>query len=472
MPTLITVPDFDQQIISDIVTGIVEKVVSIAEDTSVIESVTNFVFNFDDNGSIFSQHYNNQEERDWDETGALEFQETNEAHVSRNLMNEFMSIRIPASRNSLRQQTTTPLSNTEINLSFSEQTPINISDNPSASAPAAPPPPSIFDIGSEETQEEKDIAESLREVMAIVFEHKDTMGSGDFLDATNLLKKVYEAKDPRKLKDEIKEFKKSYDELYDEYRVQLREAATTEKYYSRRVSDLSLSQIKLKKENKQQSKIIVTGKDKQLMLQEEVDHLEALEQDYIKVNNDLWKTKFHYQKKLLKLAEEHPEVLSKQEKKEITTIKKRKTMEDRTAVLDTLSPVKVNLTMKNGKCLMGIDIQEPDDQLEFLFGEETEEGEVKIVKILDPIIVVENIPIINKEMCKQLCNYITNKRTSLRLWGARPSEINICLDSYTGKTTGKAYITFNTPKEASIAVRKSNGQNFDKVHNLKTYIKI
>ena len=91
---------------------------------------------------------------------------------------------------------------------------------------------------------------------------------------------------------------------------------------------------------------------------------------------------------------------------------------------------------------------------------------------MDPIIVVENIPIINKEMCKQLCNYITNKRTSLRLWGARPSEINICLDSYTGKTTGKAYITFNTPKEASIAVRKSNGQNFDKVHNLKTYIKI
>jgi RNA recognition motif-containing protein len=476
MSNPINVPDFNNLIISDIVTGIVEKVVSIAEDSTVMESPTNFVFNFDDNGSLFSQHYNNQEERDWDEAGALGFEDTDEAHVSRNLMNEFMTIGIPtgpAFNTSLRQRLTSPLSNTEINLSFSEQTPVNISDNPSASsAPAAPPPPSTVDIGSEETQEEKDIAESLREVMAIVFEHKDTMGSGDFLDATNLLKKVYEAKDPRKLKDDIKEFKKSYEELYDEYREQLREAETTEKYYSRRVSDLSQSQIQLKKENKQQIKIIVLGKKQQMILQEEVEHLDALEKDYIKVNDNLWKTKFYYQNKLLKLSKEHPEVLSKQEMKEITTIKKRKTLEDSTAVLDTLSPVKVNLTMKNGKCLMGLDIQEPDDQLETLFAEETEEGEVKIVKTLDPIIVVENIPIINKEMCKQLCNYITNKRTSLRLWGVRPREINICLDSDTGKTTGKAYITFNTPKEASIAVRKSNGQNFDKVHNLKTYIKI
>jgi len=487
MPSQITVPYFTQLIISEVMTEIIDKVVSIAEDASVNESPTNFVCNFDDNATIFSQHYNNQEDRDWDEIGALGFEETDEAHVNRNLMNEFMSIRIPAvpgsitrMGTSLRQRLTTPMSNTEINLSFSDQNPIDISDNPtlasaSASASTAPPPPPpvmIPILESQETQEEKDIAESLREVMAIVFEHKDTMGSGDFLDATNLLKKVYEAKDPRKLKDDIKEFKKSYDELYDEYREQLRESADTEKYYSRRVSDITHKHIQLEKEHKHHSKIIVSLKKQQMILQDEVEHLEALEQDYIKVNDELWKTKFYYQDKLLKMSEEHPEVMSKQEMKEITTIKKRKTMADTPAVLDSLSSVKVNLTMKNGKCLMGLDIQESGDQLETLFGKETDEGEVKIVKTLDPIIVVENIPIINKEMCKQLCDYIYNDRTSTRLWGVRPSVINICINSDTGKTTGKVYITFNTPKEASMAVRMSNGKNFDKVHNLKTYIKI
>ena len=303
--------------------------------------------------------------------------------------------------------------------------------------------------------------------MAIVFEHKDEMGDADFLDATNLLKKVYEAKDPRKLKEDCAFIKRDYDELYEEYC----DLSRCEKTLRDRLRLLSASEYRYRKSiadyyrrEKKMFETIVSMKDEAISLKEDINDLQY-------ENNRLWNTKFHYQNKLIKLDKEHPDILTEQDKKEVSTIKKRKAHQDPTSVLDSLSPVKVNLSFKSGKCKVDLSIKEPECQLEYLFSPtDNERGGITYVKPLPPVVVVENLPIIEKERFLKLCQFLDNKRSIRRLWKNPPISIKLDIDSKTGRSTGKAYITFSSAEKASLAVRSSNGKKLDRQFILNTYI--
>ena len=316
-----------------------------------------------------------------------------------------------------------------------------------------------------ETEGEKKVAESLREIMAIIFDNKEVIPSKDYLDMTNLLKLVYEIKDPIKLKEDIENIKYEYNELYDEFCSIMKD----NKYYTER-------NVKLKRDNnalhKRLQKIFnkyINQKKKNIELKEDIS-------DFKYENDRMWGTKFYYQNKLLKLAEKHPEVLDNNDKQEVAVIKKRKAMENPKSILDVLSPVKVNLTsLINGECKVNLEVQEAEELLGDLFKEDTVELEKNVityVRLLDPDIIVENVPIIEKERIEELCKYLTNKKSINRLWKSRPKNIKIEVNHKTGLTTGRAIITFYTPTEASMAVRKSNNGFIDRKHKIKTFIKV
>jgi hypothetical protein len=442
-------------IINDLMTEITEQIVSSNE--------TEYVFNHGDH--IFSQDFPGQELTEWDnDPPGLWSTPT----VRRNLLNEFNTVNIsePHSRVSITsEERVSSLTPALVDITFPNQNIINLSSSQSVAQ--------TIDLSAPETKEEKDIAESLREVMAIVFEHKDEMGDADFLDATNLLKKVYEAKDPRKLKEDCAFIKRDYDELYEEYC----DLSRYEKTLQGRLRLLSASETRYRKSvadyyrrEKKMFETIVYMKDEAITLKEDINDLQY-------ENERLWNTKFHYQNKLIKLDKEHPDILTEQDKKEVSTIKKRKAQQE-PAVLDSLSAVKVNLSFKSGKCMVNLSIKEPECQLEYLFspaeGDETaannERGGITYVKPLPPVVVVENLPIIEKERFLKLCQFLDNKRSIRRLWKNPPISIKLDIDSKTGRSTGKAYITFSSAEKASLAVRSSNGKKLDRRFILNTYI--
>ena len=502
-----------------IITDILGDIISDVEKTSK----SRFTYSYDIISSPFSQHHQGEELLDWDEGIRSEsnISGRTRSHVAavvasrststvRNLLNEFQfdyanfaATPFPAQRRATGREarvqqmldadnvTFAPL--TDIGVSFPNQAQVESDEetgaesdddglvaaaaavalaiaNTTASVPQAPPPQqNLPRPESIETQAEKDIAESLRVVMAIIFENKDTMVDGDFLEATNLLKKVYEAKDPRKLKDDLVAQRVEYDDLYEEFcdisrektylQGRVRSVKHSEKYFKERLKESFTREEELC--------LNIKGLDEKItVLKEDIKDR--------KYDNDcLWKTKFHYQNKFIKLAEEHPQVLDKKDHREVDIIKKRKAMSDPVAVLDSLPPVKVKCAVLNsGKCKIQLNVQESESPLCCLFKNDVEEGGVVFTKTLKPTIVVENIPVVSATHHKKLCDFMLNDHQVRRLWLTRPTAVDLELDTKTGKTTGRAFFTFNTPKEASMAIRKSNEQQLDKSHSIKTYMNI
>jgi hypothetical protein len=204
-------------------------------------------------------------------------------------------------------------------LSFPDQSPIDTTG-------AAPPPPPVVAAVSEEDKAEEECAEALRTVMAIIFERKNDLGDADYLEMTNLLKTVYETKDPRNLKQEISDLRDESASYYEELCERSKEFRVQKTYYINSIKSLNAKVLEQDKFNRTLKMALDSHLDSQRALHEDISDLKY-------ENSKLWKTKFHYQNKLIALSKKFPEILEDIEtKKEIQTIKKRKSM----AVVDDL----------------------------------------------------------------------------------------------------------------------------------------
>jgi hypothetical protein len=198
-------------------------------------------------------------------------------------------------------------------LSFPDQSPIDTTG-------AAPPPPPVVAAVSEEDKAEEECAEALRTVMAIIFERKNDLGDADYLEMTNLLKTVYETKDPRNLKQEISDLRDESASYYEELCERSKEFRVQKTYYINSIKSLNAKVLEQDKFNRTLKMALDSHLDSQRALHEDISDLKY-------ENSKLWKTKFHYQNKLIALSKKFPEILEDIEtKKEIQTIKKRKSM--------------------------------------------------------------------------------------------------------------------------------------------------
>jgi len=196
-------------------------------------------------------------------------------------------------------------------LSFPDQIPIA---TPTSAAQSDAP------LVSEEDKAEEECAEALRTVMAIIFERKNDLGDADYLEMTNLLKTVYETKDPRNLKQEISDLKDESASFYEEICERSKEFRVQKTYYINSIKSLNTTALEQDKSNRTLKMALDSHLDSQRALHEDISDLQY-------ENSKLWKTKFHYQNKLISLSKKFPEILADREtKKEIQTIKKRKSM--------------------------------------------------------------------------------------------------------------------------------------------------
>ena len=232
---------------------------------------------------------------------------------------------------------TNPQPEIEINLSFTNQ----------ATVTETTGPVQINVPTNTLNSEDEECAEALRTVMAIIFEKKDDLGDGDYLEMTNLLKKVYDTKDPVNLREELKTMEKYADDLYEEMCEKSRENRAENRYYIKLNAQLHAEQTCLKKAAEFNLVCQKTWIDMNSDLKENIVDLK-------KDNDTLWDTKFYYQNKLLKLAEKHPEILSKEDLAEVETIKKRKAIPVSRDVLDT-PWVKVSLSREGKRVKVSLD---------------------------------------------------------------------------------------------------------------------
>ena len=232
---------------------------------------------------------------------------------------------------------TNPQPATEINLSFTNQ----------ATVTETTGPVQINIPTNTLNTEDEECAEALRTVMAIIFEKKDDLGDGDYLEMTNLLKKVYDTKDPVNLREELKTMEKYADDLYEEMCEKSRENRAENRYYIKLNAQLYAEQVNFKKAAEFNLVCQKTWIDMNSDLKEDIVDLK-------KDNDVLWDTKFYYQNKLLKLAEKHPEILSKEDLAEVETIKKRKAIPVSRDVLDT-PWVKVSLSREGKRVKVSLD---------------------------------------------------------------------------------------------------------------------
>jgi len=216
-------------------------------------------------------------------------------------------------------------------LSFPDQSPIDT---------AAPPPPPTIAPVSEEEKAEEECAEALRTVMAIIFERKNDLGDGDYLEMTNLLKTVYETKDPRNLKEEISDLRDESASYYEELCERSKEFRVEKNYFINSIKSLNATVFEQDITNRTLKRALESHLDSQRALHEDISDLQY-------ENSKLWKTKFHYQNKLITLSKKFPEILEDIEtKKEIQTIKKRKSM----AATDDLLIATANTSSRRGPC--------------------------------------------------------------------------------------------------------------------------
>ena len=195
-------------------------------------------------------------------------------------------------------------------LSFPGQNPI--------ATTAAPPP--VVEAVSEEDKAEEECAEALRTVMAIIFERKSDLGDADYLEMTNLLKTVYETKDPRNLKQEISDLRDESASFYEEICERSKEFHVQKTYFINSIKSLNAKVLEQDMSNRTLKMALDSHLDSQRALHEDISDLKY-------ENGKLWKTKFHYQNRLIALSKKFPEILEDTEtKKEIQTIKKRKSM--------------------------------------------------------------------------------------------------------------------------------------------------
>ena len=207
---------------------------------------------------------------------------------------------------------------------------------------------------AEETLEEE-CAEALRTVMAIIFEHKQDLGDKDYLEATDLLKKVYEGKDPRNLRAELFEANQMTSDIYET----VREARGENRYYRNLNTNLLKENECMKRRLTVQSDSIKTHLMGVASLREDIEDL--------KYENDrLWKTKFRYQNQLVNLGDDHPEVLGPQLKQEIATIKKRKNWKETPSVLDSMKKVRVKIEYEGGTAKVNLEPCDYEPQLSIL----------------------------------------------------------------------------------------------------------
>ena len=239
---------------------------------------------------------------------------------------------------------TNPQPATEINLSFTNQ----------ATVTETTGPVQINVPTNTLNSEDEECAEALRTVMAIIFEKKDDLGDGDYLEMTNLLKKVYDTKDPVNLREELKTMEKYADDLYEEMCEKSRENRAENRYYIKLNAQLHAEQVNFKKAAEFNLACQKTWIDMNSDLKEDIVDLKEDIVDLKKDNDVLWDTKFYYQNKLLKLAEKHPEILSKEDLAEVNTIKKRKAKLDSHDVLDT-PWVKVRLSREGKRVKVSLD---------------------------------------------------------------------------------------------------------------------
>jgi hypothetical protein len=233
------------------------------------------------------------------------------------------------------------------------QAPVEISLPGQADAirpPGPPAPPKT----EEETLEEE-CAEALRTVMAIIFEHKQNLGDKDYLEATDLLKKVYEGKDPRNLRAELVEANQMTSEIYET----VREARGENRYYRNLNTNLLKENESMKRRLTVQSDSIRAGLDYARKLHEDIEDLQY-------ENGRLWKTKFRYQNQLVNLGDDHPEVLGPQLKQEIATIKKRKNWQETPAVLDSMKKVRVKISLEGDTAKVKLGLYDYEPQLSIL----------------------------------------------------------------------------------------------------------
>mgnify|MGYP000212129896 CR=1 FL=1 len=186
--------------------------------------------------------------------------------------------------------------------------------------PIATTPPSVVEAVSEEDKAEEECAEALRTVMAIIFERKNDLGDGDYLEMTNLLKTVYETKDPRNLKQEISDLRDESASFYEEICERSKEFHVQKTYFINSIKSLNAKVLEQDITNRTLKMALDSHLDSQRALHEDISDLQY-------ENSKLWKTKFHYQNRLIALSKKFPEILEDTEtKKEIQTIKKRKSM--------------------------------------------------------------------------------------------------------------------------------------------------
>jgi len=202
-------------------------------------------------------------------------------------------------------------------LSFPDQSPIAIT---AADTPPPPPAAPVVAPVSEEEKAEEECAEALRTVMAIIFERKNDLGDADYLEMTNLLKTVYETKDPRNLKHEISDLRDESASFYEELCERSKEFRVQKTYYINSIKSINATLAEKDMSNRTLKTALDSHLDSQRALHEDISDLQY-------ENSKLWKTKFRYQNKLIALSKKFPEILEDIEtKKEIQTIKKRKSM--------------------------------------------------------------------------------------------------------------------------------------------------
>ena len=194
--------------------------------------------------------------------------------------------------------------------------------------------------------------------------------------------------------------------------------------------------------------------------------------DYKYENNKLWRTKFFYQKRLVLFGEQYPEILEEYEKKEISRIKLRREIGVPVSLEDKFPYINVNISLdKDGKAIVDL---KPKQETIFgnLFDEEnTDNYKITHIKSLKPIVVVNNVPIVYFEQFNELCSFLMNEKICKRLWNSKPDRVQLKINNEKTYSTGTVYLTFKSPKYASMAVRKSNRKLLDKKHRIYTYIK-
>eukprot|EP01048_Picozoa_sp_COSAG05_P013888 COSAG05_NODE_1522_length_4642_cov_18.667841_2_plen_662_part_00 len=99
--------------------------------------------------------------------------------------------------------------------------------------------------------------------------------------------------------------------------------------------------------------------------------------------------------------------------------------------------------------------------------EKVEEFDVFLGEAMKCILLVDGLPVLGEEKYDKLLKFLKTNPNLVKTWGAPPKKVEMPMDDEK-KTLGVAFLEFDTPEQASKAMKNAQGYKMDKNHVLKT----